>query len=259
MPIAQDRADYFWLAANDPVTTEMPEPETFTGSKVTPLIDMEEYVDQLRAAFATVGTDVDPNQNQGDFIYIAGWWLGLLRGKIAPPETGFGSTGFTVAETEGFTLDPTNATNERLIDILKEKSRRGVDVRVMGWIGYAVMPDRPYPLRWRLPVVQPAIATRSAGEQRGTPGWRELNAQTINTIKDCGRTDTGEESPAEHSRPFGGGGSPQGVHRRQEAGRRQHRRHGLHRRARLRTGPLGALRARAQPRLGRRAGDADLA
>lgn len=184
MPIAQDRADYFWLAANDPVTAVMPEPETFQNSKVTPLIDLEEYVAKLKDAFATVGVHADPNQNQGDFIYIAGWWLGLLRGNVTPPSSGFDSTGYTIADTEGFNLDPTDATRERLIDILKEKSRRGVDVRVMGWVSYAIMTDRPHPMLWIFPPLQTAVANSLQANNAGVASMARINAQTMNAIKE---------------------------------------------------------------------------
>ena len=46
---------------------------TFDGSRVTPLVDMEEYAGQLDAALNLVGQDIDPEKNKGDFIFIANW------------------------------------------------------------------------------------------------------------------------------------------------------------------------------------------
>lgn len=184
MPIAQDRADYFWLAANDPVTPEMPEPETFQNSKVTPLIDLKEYADKLNSALATIGQSPDPSQNQGDFFYISGWWLGLLGGPLNRPQSGFDSTGYSFRDVPAFNLDSANPANAKLIDILKQKAQRGVDVRVMGWISYSIMTDRPHPLLWVFPPLQTAVANSLHASNAGIASMGKINAQTMNSIKE---------------------------------------------------------------------------
>lgn len=181
MSIAEERQQYFWLSANDPVTATEPEPATFQDSKITPLIDMAEYRQKLIEALAEVGTSPDASDNRGDFIYIANWWLGLLGGSITPPESGFNSTGWTVEDTAPFNLDPTNLANDQLNEILKEKSRRGVDVRALGWISYSVMTDRPHPLLWVFPPLQSAVA--NSLQRNNLASIAAVNAQTLNAIK----------------------------------------------------------------------------
>lgn len=183
MSIPADLQEYMWLTANDLVTPTEPQPATFEGSKVTPLIDMKEYAEKLIAALATVGLDADPSNNEGDFIYITNWWLGLLGGAVTPPGNGFGSAGFTIADTNKFNLDPTNAGNLQLIDLLKEKSRNGVDVRVMGWVSYAIMTDTPHPALWIFPPLQSVVANLLQTSVGSIRGIAALNSQTLNALK----------------------------------------------------------------------------
>jgi phosphatidylserine/phosphatidylglycerophosphate/cardiolipin synthase-like enzyme len=130
----------YFVQAADASPPSRPLPATFTGCKVTPLIDGNAYFGDLTATLATIGTGATPADNAGHFIYIAGWWLGLLGGKVhSAPGSLPGSTGTPeLIDTDPFTLDGLGGTN-RLIDLLKQKARAGVDVRVLGWVSWAVM------------------------------------------------------------------------------------------------------------------------
>lgn len=130
----------YFVQAADASPPARPLPATFAGCKVTPLIDGAAYFSDLAATLATIGTGATPADNAGHFIYIAGWWLGFLGGKVhAAPGSLPGSTGAPeLTDTAPFTLDGPGGTN-RLIDLLKQKARAGVDVRVLGWVSWAVM------------------------------------------------------------------------------------------------------------------------
>ena len=185
MTIAEDKAKYFWLAANDEVTETEPEPATFDQSLVTPCIDLEEYVAKLEAALALVGVSTDPAQNKGDFIFIAGWWLGLLGGPFEVHRTD-GSLG-KVIDDQGdaggrsaytpFDLDP-RAPERRLIDVLKEKARRGVEIRTAAWVAWSANSLWLFPLpfigraldNWLAHKVQTGDAEQYIG----------INAQSMN-------------------------------------------------------------------------------
>lgn len=127
---------YLVRAADDPLAV----PEQFDGSKITPLLDAEEYYPELEAALALVGTGATPADNAGQYILIAGWWLGLAGGRYQGGNPG-SAGGFRVIDSEPYYLDgplrviPTPAGGTRpLLDLLLAKARAGVDVRVMGWI-----------------------------------------------------------------------------------------------------------------------------
>lgn len=91
---------------------------SFGDCKATALVDGTAYFSRLAEVLNTVGTGTTTTANAEDFIYIAGWWLDLLGLKK-------GSLG-------KFALDSPGGSNY-LIDLLKVKSQRGVDVRVLGW------------------------------------------------------------------------------------------------------------------------------
>ena len=130
----------YFVQAADASPPSRPLPATFTGCKVTPLIDGNAYFGDLTATLATIGTGATPADNAGHFIYIAGWLLDLLGGEVhAPPGSVPGSTGAPeLINTKPFALDGPDGTN-RLIDLLKKKARDGVDVRVLGWVSWSVM------------------------------------------------------------------------------------------------------------------------
>jgi phosphatidylserine/phosphatidylglycerophosphate/cardiolipin synthase-like enzyme len=187
MTIDADRAKYFWLAAHDPVTATEPEPSTFDGSLVTPCIDLYEYVQKLVAAMALVGNDPDPAKNQGDFIYIANWWLGLLGGDIErgirfiPPGSGLGSAGPKVDGIDAFDLDP-EGPELRLSELLKLKARNGVEVRVLGWVSYALLCTSmtPFPIVSKL--LDPMLANSVQAKDPG--GLVSINSQTMDAAQD---------------------------------------------------------------------------
>ena len=78
----------------------------FSGCEVIPLVDGADYFQGLRAEIGRLGT----GNTAGQFIYIAGWWCG-----------------------KEFSLDAANGA-AKLADLLIQKSRAGVDVRVLGWV-----------------------------------------------------------------------------------------------------------------------------
>jgi phosphatidylserine/phosphatidylglycerophosphate/cardiolipin synthase-like enzyme len=78
----------------------------FTGCEVLPMIDGPNYFNDLKSEINRLGT----GETAGQFIYIAGWWC-----------------------AKDFSLDGASAAS-KLADVLKAKSRAGVDVRVLGWV-----------------------------------------------------------------------------------------------------------------------------
>ncbi len=186
MPIDADKQRYFWLAANDPVTATEPEPATYADSIIDPAIDLAEYMGYFRAALQLVGTDPNRENNRGDFIYISGWWLGLLGGTyqrgrgFTAPGSGLGSAGPTVGDLDAFDLDP-NAPVVRLIDELKKKAQAGVDVRVLGWVSFSLLSTAPVPIPLLGALINPIVANAIQAKDPG--GLVSLNGQTMNSIK----------------------------------------------------------------------------
>ncbi len=76
----------------------------FTQNKVTPLINGPAYFNELKTKLNALDTSKNP------FFYIHGWWL-----------------------DENFSFDGASSSN-KATDLLKQRSRDGVDVRVMGWV-----------------------------------------------------------------------------------------------------------------------------
>jgi phosphatidylserine/phosphatidylglycerophosphate/cardiolipin synthase-like enzyme len=146
MSFSADLTRYFRLkAAGDAMTATEPEPATFDTSRITPCIDMSEYFGKLKDALDKVGLDPDPSKNKGDFIYIANWWIGLTTGTFVKPFIlNFANSGAAFEETtdgvkiKGFPVDPENLT-KTLLDLLIDKAKKGVDVRVIGWVSYALL------------------------------------------------------------------------------------------------------------------------
>lgn len=118
------------------MTTEPP--PTSAGCRVTPLIDGVEHSAALAAALDRVGHGATPADNAGQVILIAGWWLGLARGRFELTDGGrLGSAlkipGARLLDGEPYRLDPLN-DGPPLLEVLKAKARAGVDVRVLGWV-----------------------------------------------------------------------------------------------------------------------------
>jgi phosphatidylserine/phosphatidylglycerophosphate/cardiolipin synthase-like enzyme len=152
---------YFVQDANPP--TE-PVPLTFEDCKITPLIDCSNYNTEIESALGTVGTGPTEASNSGHFVLIASWWLGLSGGEYIPASKNPSGMGPQIVNSDPYRLDGPGGS-KILIEILKEKARRGVDVRVLGWTSYAIMDS--------------AIAQGS-----GAGSIARVNALTMKSIKD---------------------------------------------------------------------------
>jgi phosphatidylserine/phosphatidylglycerophosphate/cardiolipin synthase-like enzyme len=135
-----------------------PVPQSFEDSLVTALVDASEYFADLVTELGSLGTGATPPDNAGQFILIAGWWLGLTGGTYVPATAASGGaappanppsiTGGTLLSTaapsvvniQPLTIDaPPPAGTTKLIDVLKTKAQAGVDVRVLGWTHAGIM------------------------------------------------------------------------------------------------------------------------
>jgi phosphatidylserine/phosphatidylglycerophosphate/cardiolipin synthase-like enzyme len=160
------RQKYF-VQPGDTVPPSEPLPATFAGCRVTPLIDGKTYFDDLKAQLATLGLGT-PSENSNQFIYIAGWQLHLVGGKIAPAPGSSGTSVPAVELDKPFSLDGPAAA-AHMIELLKTKARSGVDVRVLGWVSFAMMADN---------------FVQSKAVQNGL-GWiRDVNIATLASIKE---------------------------------------------------------------------------
>lgn len=172
MTIEQLKQRYFWLQANDSTTKTEPQPQTFDHSFITPLIDMQAYMAELIPKIKQLGST-------GDFIYIAGWLFSWLGGKFIPEGT-LSPSQPTVPEKWKFDIDPGPDT-ELFIDLLTEKAKTGVDVRVLGWVSYATMGSQPYDLI----ILGPLFINwwLRSDVQKKSP-YASLNAFTMNSVKE---------------------------------------------------------------------------
>jgi phosphatidylserine/phosphatidylglycerophosphate/cardiolipin synthase-like enzyme len=119
-------------------------PPIFAGCALTPLLDGAEYASALRAALDRVGRGKAAWQNSGQCIMISGWWLGLGRGGVELVSRGGRLAEAKLVDAPPFCLDPwpepavpfEDLPDETtaLLNVLAEKVRAGVDVRVLGWI-----------------------------------------------------------------------------------------------------------------------------
>lgn len=172
MPLIDTLKSKYFVTAADATPPTEPVPAEFQDCLVTPLIDCVSYNTEIRAALDLVGTGANEVANAGHFVLIANWWLGLSGGEYVPAAGSFdgnllGSAGPTVVDLSPFYLDgplPTGGTLS-LLDLLKAKARLGVDVRVLGWISFAV-----------------ADSTMAA--KSGAETVARINALTLQSIKD---------------------------------------------------------------------------
>lgn len=166
MPSVEELKNRFFVQAGDANPPSEPVPETFSDCQITPVIDCANYNAELEAALATVGTGATEAANANHFIFVANWWLGLRGGSYDAPDGMTDSFGASVVENSSYTLDPP-ANTRKLIDILVAKARAGVDVRVLGWVSFAIMDSA---------VVQ--------ASSRGAASIGALNAMTMQSVKD---------------------------------------------------------------------------
>lgn len=89
------------FSSSSPTTITIP---IFTQNKVTPLINGSTYFTELKSRLNALDT------SRNAFFYIHGWWF-----------------------SSAFSLDGASSPNS-IVDLLKQKSADGVDVRVMGWV-----------------------------------------------------------------------------------------------------------------------------
>jgi phosphatidylserine/phosphatidylglycerophosphate/cardiolipin synthase-like enzyme len=163
VPIDALKTKYFVQAADASPPSE-PVPETFADSKITPVIDCSNYNAELEAALATVGTGANPAANANHFIYIANWWLGLRGGRYEGVDSLFNSIGANIVESGHYTLDPP-ADTKPLLQLLIDKSKAGVDVRVLGWVSFAIMDS-------------------NIAQMSGAGSIARINAMTMQSIKE---------------------------------------------------------------------------
>jgi len=164
MPPIDDLKNAYFVQAGDASPPSEPVPENFTDSRITPVIDCSNYNAQLEAALATVGTGGSEAANASHFIFVANWWLGLRGGRYEGVDSLFNSFGANVIESESYTLDPP-ANTKKLLQILIDKAKAGVDVRVLGWVSFAIMDSN---------LVQAS----------GAGSIARVNAMTMQSIKD---------------------------------------------------------------------------
>lgn len=115
------------------------DPAPVDGGTVTPLIDTAEYHPKLFAAINALGKrgTVTATKQAGEFIYVAGWLLGLVGGSWVPPGSGSSATaGWGATGAKSY---PSDVAGKTLLALLAAKAKLGVDVRVMGWCHFAVL------------------------------------------------------------------------------------------------------------------------
>ncbi|MCP2341374.1 phospholipase D family protein [Actinomadura rupiterrae] len=157
----------YFVQPEDTVPPSQPLPATFGGCKITPLIDGTAYFDELKKQLAKLGAGT-PAENADQFIYIAGWDLHLVGGKILPAPGSSGAYTPLVELAKPFSLDGP-ALPAQLNDLLKDKARAGVDVRILGWASFALMSDN---------------FAQSKGVDHGLANTRNINLATLNAILD---------------------------------------------------------------------------
>ncbi|WP_433249971.1 phospholipase D family protein [Actinomadura nitritigenes] len=157
----------YFVQPEDTVPPSQPLPATFGGCKVTPLIDGTTYFDELKKQLAKLGVG-SPTENADQFIYIAGWDLHLMGGRILPAPGSSGTYTPLVELAKPFSLDGP-AAPAQLNDLLKDKARAGVDVRILGWASFAIMADN---------------MVQSKGVEHGLANIRNVNLATLTAILD---------------------------------------------------------------------------
>ncbi|MDX2970554.1 phospholipase D-like domain-containing protein [Kribbella solani] len=157
----------YFVQPEDVVLPSQPMPLTSAGNKITPLIDGTTYFNDLKAQLDLLGRGT-PEENKKQFIYLTGWWLHLVGGKVDPAPGGSGVTVPAVELDKPFSLDGPAAA-ALMTDLLKAKARAGVDVRVLGWASFAIMANN---------------FNQARAVQGGLISVRSTNIGTLAAIKD---------------------------------------------------------------------------
>jgi hypothetical protein len=128
VPPIDDLKNKYFVQAADANPPSEPVPENFQDCLITPLIDLVDYNAELEAALATVGTGGSEAANA----------IGLRDGRYEGPNHIFSSFGVNIVESGAYTLDGPGGTKQ-LLQILIDKAKVGVDVRVLGWVSFSIM------------------------------------------------------------------------------------------------------------------------
>ena len=147
-------------------------PRQFDNSLITPIVDCDAYNAEIVAALATVGTGTaSENAANQQFILIHNWWLGL---EATTYLSGNGLGDIDVQNDGKYTLDgpfrlesQSSATTvggtNPLLELLKSKAQKGVDVRVMGWITSGI--------------------TQGSKNARAAVSFAQMNAGTLRSLQ----------------------------------------------------------------------------
>src|SRR5262249_43093719 len=79
--------------------------------------------------------------NKGHFIYIAGWWVDLFSVSVRPAVP-VAKLGAFFTKGTPFSLDAPGVGAQSLVDLLALKASRGVDIRILPFLNWALM-DKP--------------------------------------------------------------------------------------------------------------------
>ncbi len=149
MDITTLKNKYFVQAADASPPSE-PIPKIYGNCNIIPLIGSKEYYGALSLILDRVGTSSTPADNSEDFFYISLWLFDLLGMQIEQAGDVLGLMGpIAIPSSWGrFSLDPPTSPgiggiltpgSKVLLEILKEKARLGVDVRILGFISTALL------------------------------------------------------------------------------------------------------------------------
>ncbi len=122
-----DLVDRYFVGPDDAdEDASQPMPQTFEGSKITPVIDLEAYNAELAAALTAVEDALADDPDDDAFVYLTNWYFGLT-GTVPP-----------------YTLDmgpDEDDYQDLLSERLKSLAAAGCDVRVIAWVSGTLFED----------------------------------------------------------------------------------------------------------------------